>query len=530
MEITTKNFLEQFDNITKDLKKSCFVGFDAEFTAILSGECFKHRLFDTPEERYDRIKTEVSKMIMTQVGLTMFQYDREHDSYIATGYTFHLCPQVFGDIDQSFIFQASTLQFLCRHNFDFNKFTYEGLRYLSKAEEIKVREQLKDHSMFNNLSRTLEMADEKIIQHHCSEVSKWFSTSEEGTIYLDVENPILRYLVHQEIRQRFPGVLTTDSLGNSNKVLIYRDKYVEGANSAPLAILEENLMSHLLGFSHIIALLAQYQKPLVGHNMFLDVILLHNQFIGPLPHKYKTFKRNIHEMFPHLYDTKYISFEMAKKLTFDEVWKSNALQDLYEFFSERKCKKLQNGVNLIKLSSPFNVNQTYHEAGWDSYCSGYCFIRLGHWAACENSGKYRPVGPTEKLAALAPYSNKVNVIRGAIPYMNLLEDDPPPHRPGWLHVKSLNERVINVTKVASLLSSYGSIDIKPYGTRTALIAANSQYTVNSILKQFKGSRDYRISKYSLYRHSTAGRVAMWGGALITGSLVIYLLHKRVNNN
>lgn len=60
-------------------------------------------------------------MIMTQVGLTMFQYDREHDTYNAKGYTFHLCPQTFGEIDQAFIFQASTLKFLCRHSFDFNK-------------------------------------------------------------------------------------------------------------------------------------------------------------------------------------------------------------------------------------------------------------------------------------------------------------------------------------------------------------------------------------------------------------------------
>lgn len=58
---------------------------------------------------------------MTQVGLTMFQYERDLDTYVAVGYTFHLCPQEFGDIDQSFIFQASTLKFLCRHNFNFNK-------------------------------------------------------------------------------------------------------------------------------------------------------------------------------------------------------------------------------------------------------------------------------------------------------------------------------------------------------------------------------------------------------------------------
>lgn len=79
------------------------------------------RLFDTTEERYNNIKNEVSKMIMAQVGLTMFQFERDSDRYVATGYTFHLCPQDFVDVNQSFIFQASTLKFLCKHNFDFNK-------------------------------------------------------------------------------------------------------------------------------------------------------------------------------------------------------------------------------------------------------------------------------------------------------------------------------------------------------------------------------------------------------------------------
>ncbi|XP_072943577.1 pre-piRNA 3'-exonuclease trimmer-like isoform X2 [Epargyreus clarus] len=467
-------------------------------------------------------------MIMTQVGLTVFQYDREHDSYVAVGYTFHLCPQAFGCVDQAFIFQASTLRFLCKHNFDFNKFTYEGLPYLSKAEEANVHQQLKDKSLFNELNTTLEIDDEKQIQNYCSEVSKWLHTSEEGTMYLDVQNPLLRYILHNELRMRFPNVLTTDSLGNSNKVLIYRDKYVEGATSAPMAILEENLLFHLKGFSQIIDLLALYKKPIIGHNIFLDTVLIHNQFIGPLPKKYSDFKKNINNIFPIIFDTKYISHEMRNKLTYDEVWKSNSLRDLYEFFSEGKCKKLESGVNFIRLSTPFNVKQSYHEAGWDSYCSGYCFIRLGHWAACENMGKYRPVGPTEKLTAMAPYCNKVNIIRGAVPYMNLVGEDPPRHRPDLLHVKSVKERVINIGKVAFALSSYGVVDVKAYGKRTALVAAHSHHTADKILKQFKNNSDYKISMYRAYKHSTAGRMTIWGGAIITGGLLVLLLTKKVH--
>ncbi|KOB72201.1 Poly(A)-specific ribonuclease PARN-like domain-containing protein 1 [Operophtera brumata] len=402
MEITLNNFSEQIPNITQDLKNACFVGFDAEFTAILSGECFKHRLFDTNEERYNKLKNEVSRMIMTQVGLTMFQYEREFDRYVATGYTFHLCPQDFGEVDQSFIFQASTLKFLCKHKFNFNKFTYEGLPYLSKVEEAGIREHLKNKTMVPAIFHGFTIEEERELQSFCSMVS---------AMYLDVTDPVMRYMVHHELRSRFSSLLTTDSLG---------------ATSSPMKVLEENLMNHVLGFSRIIALLEQYQKPIVGHNIFLDVILLHNQFIGPLPENYREFKRNINEMFPRIYDTKHISHHMSKKLSLNEVWKSNALQELGHWAAcENSGKKRHVGpsellAGLAAFCSQVNVIRaaTLYMVTVQCYLyPAYCFIRLGHWAACENSGKKRHLGPSELLAGLAAFCSQVNVIRAATLYM-----------------------------------------------------------------------------------------------------------------
>lgn len=526
MDITKENFYEELDNIAKNIKDSCFISFDAEFSAILTRESFKYSLFDTNEERYNKYKTQISKMKMMQVGLTMFQYDRELDAYLATGYTFHLCPQLIGRINQSLIFQASTLKFLCKHNFDFNKFIYEGLPYLSKSDEALLNRYRIENNLFDYVSESLEFDEEKQINQCSSEVSKWLSSSVEDTMYLDIDNAICRYLLHLELRQRYPGILTTDSLGNSKKILIYRDKNVEGAKNAPIAILEDNLIAYLLGFLHVIKLLETHKKPIVGHNMFLDMLFLHNQFIGPLPDSYTMFKKNINSVFPTIFDTKYISHAMSKKLTFSESWKSNALQDLYEFFAERKCKKLEYGINIVRLTTPFDVKQSYHEAGWDAYCSGYCFIRLGHWAACENRGKSHVIGPREKLAALAPYCNKVNVIRGGVSYMNFSENDPPRNRPVLLHVKCLKDTVIDVEKVASLLGSFGSIDIKPCGKRAALVATGAQFMVDKILKTYENNRDYRISKYSVYKHSVAGRFAIWSGSIVTGGLALYLIHKK----
>ncbi|KAH9635299.1 hypothetical protein HF086_017865 [Spodoptera exigua] len=410
MEITSRNFDDEFENIKRDINNACFVAFDAEFNAILSGDNFKNRLFDTNEDRYNLIKKEAGQLIMTQVGLTIFEYQKDRDTYMAKSYTFYLCPQSFADIDQCFIFQASTLKFLRTHHFDFNK---QHLLFDSYIEDI-IPKQLVSH-----FDRSVLKNEITIFFHLFSNslFTLWLIRSNEETMYLDVNSHILRYITHMEIRMRFPNVLTTDSLGDCQKILIYRNKNVEGAISTPREELENKLLSGLLGFSKIITLLAESQKPIVGHNLFIDTLLLHNQFIGPLPNKYKDFKKNIHAMFPIIYDTKYLSHEMAKKLPYNECWKSNALQDLYEFFAERKFKKLQMWVNTIQLSRPFAANQTYHEAGWDSYCTGFCFVRLGHWVACENRGSFVNVGPREMLKVLTPYCNKVNVIRGAVQYM-----------------------------------------------------------------------------------------------------------------
>lgn len=52
------------------------------------------------------------------------------------------------------------------------QFTYEGLPYLSKAEEEVVERHVKEDTLFLNLSQALEIAEEKELQLYCSEVAK----------------------------------------------------------------------------------------------------------------------------------------------------------------------------------------------------------------------------------------------------------------------------------------------------------------------------------------------------------------------
>jgi len=69
----------------------------------------------------------------------------------------------------------------------------------------------------------------------------------------------------------------------------------------------ESLFEYELGFSRIVELIIKAKKPLVGHNMFLDIMFLYQQFIADLPETLEEFIHNFSFYFPVIYDTKAIA-------------------------------------------------------------------------------------------------------------------------------------------------------------------------------------------------------------------------------
>ena len=73
-------------------------------------------------ERYAIQRQNISPFTVTQFGLTAFVRSPEKpNAYVAHPYNFYLCPPAFGRLDARFSCQASSLQFLRRYQFDFNK-------------------------------------------------------------------------------------------------------------------------------------------------------------------------------------------------------------------------------------------------------------------------------------------------------------------------------------------------------------------------------------------------------------------------
>lgn len=119
-------------------------------------------------------------------------------------------------------------------------------------------------------------------------------------------------------------------------------------------------------------MLIDAKKPLIGHNMFYDIIYLYGQFIAKLPDTYLEFVDKWNECFPLTYDNKVIT---ANSKYFFKTW----LGELYE-----KCKsdaKLKE-FSRFKFDEGFtnyegkNLEDHYHEAAYDAYMTGFVFAHV----------------------------------------------------------------------------------------------------------------------------------------------------------
>lgn len=83
--------------------------------------------------------------------------------------------------------------------------------------------ELNEGSLFHNFELTISRDDEKSVQLVCSRVSEWAASAVlEDTLYLDdfsicQGEKRLSYIVHKEIRRRFPHIWTFQDSGRVSK-------------------------------------------------------------------------------------------------------------------------------------------------------------------------------------------------------------------------------------------------------------------------------------------------------------------------
>jgi len=536
-EVTKDNFEQVLPEVLGHIDNANFLAFDCEFTALNPDKNAKNSLFDTIEQRYRKLAHPPTDSVISQFGLAIFEHDTNTNTYFARNYNFYICPRSFASVDDRFVCQASSLEFLIRYNFDFNKFLYRGISYLNSEQEKALKSDLSGGALLRPIDRNIPFQDEDKIRGICGDLAAWVSKSKEGDV-LEVESgQVVTFVLHLEIRRKFL-CLWSFAVGDIFRVKMVspeeRKKFEQEESEKELA---EQLLDSMLGFTKVIRHISKSGKPIVGHNCLLDLLKIYNQFCNPLPPTYREFKREINKLFPVIFDTKHICHNIKKKISrihpeLESVFSSSNLNLLHKVLVERddkynvlwspKVVHAENFKEYEELSNP-------HEAGYDAFLAGFCFVRIGHLAATisyMDIKKMRVLAFREKLDILAEYCNCINIGRAVTNHVNLGGQEPDTDRPTWLHVRARNGR-LDCMVVAERFARFACADIRQVGRAEAVVAISTHRGAREVMVAFSGGEEWVVERYNMVRHNKKVRGLLWGGVVVMGATLLGLVLREV---
>ena len=448
MLVYSENQKEAFSIFKEACDKSQYVSFDCEMTGLNLGTKTDGTKYDTQEFRYYKQKQVVSKLDLIQIGFTFYEektknMEKDADNeekneekkeyiekkfYLEKTFIFYLFQNsklklIDEDLfDNELKAHPASLKFLNESNFDFNILIKKGLHFNKLQNKEKIEKTLKEKKiLLSNGAMFLSKENEsKLIEKIISLANYIDNGNKDSPQELFFDNKrIMIFFLGCNFKKLLccDNFIITKSTNKENTIIVTKkenasltEKFKNKYNSIKgfeIAIKEEpnkiyecryqlgclnksdekiqELVEDELGFSLFIDYLCKKKIPIIGHNIYYDMMFVYDKLIGDLPDDFYTFKQKVHEYFPKIYDTKYISTALKQKskkyniekTSLDAVYKT-ILKDKFDtyvdFFPDAPngfC--LYNDMERDKL----------HDAGYDSIITGRCFILLNK--ALQNS-------------------------------------------------------------------------------------------------------------------------------------------------
>lgn len=507
-EVTTSNFERLAPEIEAAIADAAFVAVDTEFTGLVREPEATPNLFDSAEDRYNKLRQIVSSYIICQVGICTFTPIRGRNLYKAQAFSVYLCPRSFGAVDPQFSVQASSVEFLCQYGFDFNKWLYKGVPYADRSCRRALDAYLKKERS-RDKPQLVELYDR---------VRRWLGNnnhSEDGSKSLTVVPPegLAVPLVMADLRARFPNVEFDMRIEGLNLTLaddVGGGELGEEAKKGREPS-EQELRNSLLGFSRCFEALVASGKPIVGHNLLMDLLLLYHQFCEPLPKSYARLKTALSTLFPQVYDTKHIALQMRQQV---QPWMKNYLEAADLFSLHKAMGELPMPFAPHAEGTPKSLRA--HEAGCDAYAAGIVFLKLAH--VCAHQISHVPVSPLQPLSwpqlhsAIRPFANRVNLIRAQCHHVSLDGPDPASEaRPPWMCVRSAGR---SEAEIRGVLARCGVVDVRYLFPGCLLVAVGNFTCARDIVDAFDEDPAVRVLKYSRLKHDVGVRKWLWMGAFL----------------
>ena len=437
MIVYNENQKEAYEIFKNTCDNSQYVSFDCEMTGINLGTKTDGTKYDTQEFRYYKQREVVSKLDLIQIGFTFYQErtkkiekepEKDKDKkeieekqfYLERTFLFYLyknskLKMINEDLfDSELRAHPAALKFLGDTNFDFNILIKKGINFNKLQNREKIKNALSEKKiLLSNGATFLSKENESLLIEKVIQVSEYIikGTSKPFEINFDNNRLLIFFLgINFKKLLNIDGFIITKSFekGKDKTIIItkkenisnngfnqkynsfdnfkiiikndvniiYQSRYQLGCFSNEEIV--DQLTDEELGFSKFIEYLCAKKIPIIGHNIYYDMMFVFDKLIGDLPPDFYSFKEQIHQYFPIIYDTKYITTKLTQqykkcnieKTNLDNVYKTIMKDrfDIYvDFFPDAPngfC--LYNDMERDKL----------HDAGYDSIITGRCFILL----------------------------------------------------------------------------------------------------------------------------------------------------------
>uniref|UniRef100_A0A8I3WZ98 Poly(A)-specific ribonuclease PARN n=1 Tax=Callithrix jacchus TaxID=9483 RepID=A0A8I3WZ98_CALJA len=466
MEIIRSNFKSNLHKVYQAIEEADFFAIDGEFSGISDGPSVSALTngFDTPEER--------------------------------------------SSPDVKFVCQSSSIDFLASQGFDFNKVFRNGIPYLNQEEERQLREQYDEkRSQANgagalsyvspNTSKcpvTVPEDQKKFIDEVVEKIEDLLQSEENKNLDLEPCTGFQRKLIYQTLSWKYPKGIHVETLETEKKeryiVISKVDEEERKRREQQKHAKEQEELNDAVGFSRVIHAIANSGKLVIGHNMLLDVMHTVHQFYCPLPADLNEFKEMTTCVFPRLLDTKL----MASTRPFKDIINNTSLAEL-----EKRLKETPFSPPKVESAEGFpsydTASEQLHEAGYDAYITGLCFISMANYLGSFLSPPKTHVSARSKL--IEPFFNKLFLMRVMdIPYLNLEGPDLQPKRDHVLHVTFPKEW--KTSDLYQLFSAFGNIQISWIDDTSAFVSLSQPEQVQIAVNTSKYAESYRIQTYAEY--------------------------------
>ncbi|CAF4195707.1 unnamed protein product [Rotaria socialis] len=329
MDVNRDNFYDVLPEILNDINNADYVAVDGEFTGILSFD--KMNYFDTPAERYKRHYDCDRHYLMVQVGLAMVRcINAEENRYSLKAYNFYVFPENETDAFD-FGSKSSSLQFLAANRFDFVQLFLKGIPFVCKTKHLEKLKNIQQNASRRN-TRPIPNGNNNN------------NTDKNG-----------------------------DTAANSPK------------QSEPNNLSDGDLLkTSMTGFSEVMWKLQESGKPVIGHNIHMDLLHIINQFFTPIPSSYEEYKSIAKSLFPKLIDTKTV----ASTSIFQSIITNTALNAVYRMIREPlfPACRFETADNFR-----YAVGEHEHTAGYDATCTAVCMTKMMAYIAVKSEFKQNPI-------------------------------------------------------------------------------------------------------------------------------------------